>query len=190
LAEEIHADVIERARTDRFAFGELYDFYLPHVHAFCRAHTSSREDAEDMTAQTFERALAAIGRYELRGVPFSAWLLRIAANCLTDLYRRRGRARVDSLGDNPIPEPERGSPTPHSPAQMVERWEEAGRLLAHVVTLPPDQQEAVTLRYWQDRSVRDVAQRMDRSEAAVRQLIHRAIKGLRLRLDREATADA
>lgn len=190
MAEEIHPDVIERARTDRGAFGDLYDFYLPRVHAFCRAHTENREDAEDMTAQTFERALAAIQRYEMRGVPFSAWLLRIAANVISDLHRRRGRATVVTLGDNPIPEPARTANHASLPAVMVEQWEEAGRLLAHVATLPADQQEAVTLRYWQDRSVPDVAHRMHRSEAAVRQLLHRAVKGLRLRLEQEATGNA
>jgi RNA polymerase sigma-70 factor, ECF subfamily len=190
LAEEIEPAVIQRARTDRTAFGDLYDFYLPHVHAFCHAHTPTREDAEDMTAQTFERALAAIGRYENRGVPFSAWLLRIAANAIADLYRRRGRAPLVLLGDNPIPEAALGSASTNLTDVLVERWEDAGRLLAHVATLPPDQQEAVTLRYMRDQSVHEIARRMDRSDAAVRQLLSRAVRGLRLRLKQEGTGNA
>lgn len=190
MPEEADPRLIERARRDSAAFGDLYDLYLPRVHAFCRAHSDSREEAEDVTAQTFERALASINRFEARGVPFSAWLFRIAGNLIVDRHRRRGRALVINLGEAPIPEHRMPTRTEDIPAVMVERWEEAGWLQSHVATLPPDQQEAVVLRYWQDRSIPDVADRMGRSQQAVRQLLHRAIKGLRLRLDEEATGHA
>jgi RNA polymerase sigma-70 factor, ECF subfamily len=188
--EEATPELIERAKGDRQAFGEIYDLYAARVHAFCRAHSTGREEAEDMTAQTFERALVAIRRYEHRGRPFSAWLLRIAGNLVVDRYRRRGGVHLTYLGTDPIPEPLHGHGEGDVPSRLVEQWEEAGRLLAHVATLPPDQQQAITLRYWEDRSVPDVAARMGRSEGAVRQLLHRAVKSLRICLEHEALGHA
>jgi RNA polymerase sigma-70 factor (ECF subfamily) len=188
--EEATPELIERAKGDRQAFGQIYDLYVSRVHAFCRAHAAGREEAEDMTAQTFERALVAIARYQHRGRPFSAWLLRIAGNLVVDRYRRRGGVRLTYLGTDPIPEPLHGYAESDLPSRLVEQWEEAGRLLAHVATLPIDQQQAITLRYWEDRSVPDVAARMGRSEGAVRQLLHRGVKSLRICLEREALGHA
>jgi RNA polymerase sigma-70 factor (ECF subfamily) len=143
-----------------------------------------------MTAQTFERALVAIARYEHRGRPFSSWLLRIAGNLVVDRYRRRGGVHLTYLGTDPIPEPLHGHAEGDLPSRLVEQWEEAGRLLAHVAALPADQRQAITLRYWEDRSVPDVASRMGRSEGAVRQLLHRGIKSLRVCLESEALGHA
>src|SRR5436309_2066983 len=94
---QISSDVVERARHDRAAFGEIYDHYLPRVYAFCRLYSASEEDAEDLTAQTFEQALRAIQRYDQRGLPLSAWLLRIAANAAKDRSRRSGNRLVHAV---------------------------------------------------------------------------------------------
>jgi hypothetical protein len=80
MRSEAEPALIAQARHDRAAFAALYDLYVTRVYAFCAVHSTSREDAEDLTAQTFERALHAISHYEERGQPFSAWLLRIAAH--------------------------------------------------------------------------------------------------------------
>lgn len=181
--EEADSDLIERARHDREAFGLVYDRYLPRVLAFCRAHSANQEEAEDLTAQTFERALVAIDRYQARGIPFSAWLLRIAANLAIDRSRRQ--RPVTNLGDDPVPERGVERRDENLPATLVEQWERAGWLLSHVDTLPADQREAINLRYWHDQSVATVAARMGRSEGAVRQLLHRGVVALRLRVEGE-----
>jgi len=186
--KEADAHLILRARHDRAAFGEIYDIYLPPVLAFCRAHSTDLDEAEDMTAQTFERALMAIGRYESRGIPFSAWLLRIAANLVIDRSRRQ--KPVINAGDDPLPEGGIERRSENVPATLVEQWERAGWLLSHVASLPSDQQQAINLRYWEDQSVATVAERMGRTEAAVRQLLHRAIVALRLRVEGEMAANA
>jgi len=185
--KEADDDLVLRARHDRAAFGELYDHYLPRVLAFCRAHVAGPDEAEDVTAQTFERALTAISRYEPRGIPFSAWLLRIAANLVVDQSRRRKPAT--NLGDDPLPEYGVERRSENVPATLVEEWERAGWLLSHVAVLPPDQQEAINLRYWEDQSVATVAARMGRTEAAARQLLHRAIVTLRLRVEGEVAGN-
>lgn len=185
--EEADASLIERAKRDRSAFAELYRVYLPRIHAFCRAHCESSEEAEDMTAQTFEHALRALPRYEVRGVPFSSWLFRIAANLVTDRGRRSGR--VLHLGDDPIPEFGIERHHENLPAVTVERWERVGWLLERIATLPPDQQQAIQLRFWDDRTVTDVAARMGRSDGAAKQLLRRALNSLRVEMDREGAAN-
>ena len=167
-------ELIARARHDRGAFGELYDLYLPRVYGFCRKYSRTREEAEDRTAETFERALAAIGQYEYRNVPFSRWLLRIARNVVLN-HARRGDRLVglddpSSLldGDN-----------------HIDDWDEAHWLHLHIQTLPDDQQEVVRLRFYEDQPFREVATRMGRSEGAVKQLLRRALHGLHLQIERE-----
>jgi len=188
LAEADNA-LIARARHDRAAFAELYRFYVRRVYAFCRAHSRTQEEAEDLTAQTFERALAAIGRYEDRGSRFSSWLLRIAANAAVDRARRGGHdAPLDEetmAQDGEARQGQRQAGT----ARWVEDWEQATWIKAHVATLPEDQRRVVRLRFYEDRSFGDVATEMGRSEGAVKQLAQRALKALRARIDEEAVDD-
>jgi len=171
---EASLELITRAAHDRAAFGELYNMYLPRVYGFCRKYSQTREEGEDLTAETFERALAAIGRYEDRSVPLSRWLLRIAHNVIVN--RARSAGRTSELGD---------------PAFLVsgeshlDGWEEAHWLRMHVQALPDDQQEVVRLRFYEDQRFQDVAMRMGRSEGAVKQLLRRALQGLHVQIQAE-----
>lgn len=198
MREEADPGLIERAKHDRAAFGALYDFYLHRVYRFSLGHTTSREEAEDITAQTFERALSALPRYEERGAPFSSWLLRIAANAVRDRARRSARYTLslpaDDAHDEQSMENAVRSAEP-GPEGWVERWERADVLRGRLAALPIDQQRAVQLRYYEDRAVLDIAALMGRSEGAVKQLLQRALKALRTQLQgssdgMEAWADA
>jgi RNA polymerase sigma-70 factor (ECF subfamily) len=178
MRAEASAELVTRARHDRAAFGDLYRMYAHRVYAFCLMHARGRhEHAEDMTAQTFERAFRAIGQYEERGKPFSRWLLCIASNCMAERIRRDGR--VILLGDEALPTDELADALDTDPNEMVDLWEQADLLQKHMDTLSPDQREALRLRFYDDLTVRDVAAGMGRSEDATRQLLHRAIVALR-----------
>lgn len=173
---EAGADLIERARTDRAAFGEIYDIYLQRVYAFCWSYSATREAAEDLAAQTFERALGAIARYEDRGAPFSSWLLRIAANLARD--RARSPVRETSGEDGDIVDERPDEAEDADPATRAARWERAAWLRAHIETLPPDQQRAIQLRFWDDLPWAEVGAALGRSEDAAKQLMRRALKAL------------
>ena len=177
--------LVAQARTDRAAFGQIYDLYVRRVYAFCTLGGRSREEAEDLTAQTFERALRAIDRYEERGAPFSAWLLRIAAHVVAD------RARRAELLDATVPlddDDDDGAGDDGAP-DWAEEWELATWLRGHLAALPEDQRRVVWLRYYEDRSFGDVAVRMERSENAVKQLLRRALAALRAGLHEETMGD-
>ena len=174
MRREAPGELIARARENPDAFGELYDLYLARVYAFCRKYAASSEEAEDLTAHTFERALRAIGQYQDRGAPFSAWLLRIASHAIIDRSRRAGSTPLldgdmARLRDESFPR----------------RWEDAYWMRVHVEALPRDQREAIRLRFYEDQRIQDVAQRMGRSDGAVKQLLRRALRALHVQIEAE-----
>ena len=188
--QEAAPELIARARHDRAAFAALYDLYVTRVYAFCAVHSGTREEAEDLTAQTFERALSAIGRYEERGAPFSAWLLRIAANAAINRARRPAAIPLSSVGT--ASEGDAGT-TPEvedtRAEGWVEEWERADWIEEHLAALSADGQRVVRLRFYDDLSFDDVAARMDRSEGAVKQLLRRTLTALRGRIHEEGRRD-
>ena len=166
--------LIRRARTDPRAFGELYEAHVDAVYRLAWGRVRHHAEAEDITAQTFLRALENLGQYQPRGKPFRAWLFRIAGNLIHD----RGR-RVERDQRNARPEALPGRPDLTDP----EAWLADADLVAQVgvalTTLPLEQQRVVILRVSQGRSTRETARVLGRSEAATKQLLHRAITALR-----------
>ncbi len=174
-------ELVEAARVSREAFGELYDRYVARIYRYAYARTGSHQDAEDLTSETFRRALEHIGSYRWEGVAFGAWLHRIAANLAIERHRR---ARIGE----PLDEVLGLADGDLRPEEVVEAREEAGLLWAAVETLPPDQRRVVVLRFSHGLRGKEIAQKMGRSEGAVKQLLFRAMVALRARL-RPASAE-
>jgi RNA polymerase sigma-70 factor (ECF subfamily) len=175
LARE--AALVARSLADPDAFGELYDRYVLRVYRFAFRRLGSHAEAEEITAQTFHRAFEALGRFEWRGVPFGAWLFRIAHNAVID-RRRAGAAPVslDGIGEDGFEPPDAGAVTPE---EALLAQEELGAAWEAVARLPALQRQAVTLRFGRDLSHAEVGAIIGRSEAATKQLVYRAIKTLR-----------
>jgi RNA polymerase sigma-70 factor (ECF subfamily) len=158
--------LIEAAQADPARFVEVYDRYVDLVYAFASRRAGSRAVAEDITSEVFQQALANLARFEWRGVPFAAWLYRIAANALADHWRRQGR--------------EVHQPAPDLPNERDhEELERRVSLFQLVDRLPDLQRRVIEMRFVEDKSVRDVAAALDRSEGAVKQLQLRALENLR-----------
>ena len=162
--------LIQASQRDPRRFGQLYERYFDRVHAFALARTGNRTAAEDVTADTFRQAFQHLSNFQWRGVPFSAWLFRIAANAATDL--RQKSARETALNDMPD-EPS------NSWEEAFLEVEERVRVFEHVKRLPRDQLQVIVLRFGQERTIREIAQAMGRSEGAVKQLQFRALHRLR-----------
>lgn len=183
MRTEADAALVERAvHHDTAALSAIFDLYAGRVYAFCLTATRQHEDAEDLTALTFEQALRAIDRYCDRGVPLSAWLLRIAANAIAERGRHLKLEHAILVNNGML----RGySGVGYEDAGLdvcIERWERANWLQQQVAALAEDQRTVVRLRYWDDLSFAEIAARMHRSEAATRKLLYRAIETLRVRL--------
>jgi RNA polymerase sigma-70 factor, ECF subfamily len=163
--------LIEAAQSDPSRFAELYESNFHRVYAFVARRVGSREEAQDVTAEVFHQALRNLGRFQWRGVPFAAWLLRIAANALADRWQRAGRT-IEVQAD----EAEIDNGTGHTDAAEVER---RAMLFELVDRLPADQRLVIQRRFVDQKSVREIAQELGRSEGAVKQLQFRALETLR-----------
>ena len=160
---------IEDAQRDPSRFGELYEENFYRVYAYIARRVRGRHEAEDLTADVFREALAGLGRFEWRGVPFVAWLLRIASRAVADHYKRSGRE-----SGQPVVELERIVP------QEIERHVILFQL---VDRLPDAQARVIRLRFVEQKSIKEIAQVLGRSEGAVKQLQLRAIENLRAQLE-------
>lgn len=158
--------LIEAAQKDPSRFAELYESNFNRVYAYIVRRVGDRDAAQDLASEVFHQALANIRSFEWRGVPFAAWLFRIAANAVAD--RRQNAARHPA---DPAPEaPDEGIP---------EEIERHAMLFELVDRLPADQRRVVIRRFVEQRSIREIAQELHRSEGAVKQLQFRALENLR-----------
>ena len=161
-----------RAAEDREAFAELYVRHRDAVFGYLRARSAADDDALELTAVTFERALVAIDRYRRRGAGFRAWLLRIARNAAVDEGRRRQRA---SIGLRPVVDVDAGP----RPDEAAVRADERRRLRVAIAGLPEPQRDALGLRFGAGLTAREIGAVIHKGEAATQKLIERAIDRLR-----------
>lgn len=159
---------IEAAKQDPTRFAELYENNFHRVYAFIARRVRDRAEAEDLTAEVFHQALSNLGRFEWRGIPFAAWLLRIAANTLADRWQRA--AKMHEIPADELELLEVGAD------QQVER---RAMLFQLVERLPDDQRLVIVRRFVEQKSVKEIAQELGRSEGAVKQLQFRALESLR-----------
>jgi RNA polymerase sigma-70 factor (ECF subfamily) len=161
--------LIEAAQRDPRRFAELYELNFDRVYAFIARRVRNREEAEDLTSEVFHQALANLPRFEWRGVPFLAWLLRMAANAIVDRWHATSKEQVDPRLDA------------EDNAALAE-VEQRASLFQLVASLPPDQRRVILDRFVEQRTTREIAAALGRSEGAVKQLQFRAIENLRARI--------
>jgi RNA polymerase sigma-70 factor (ECF subfamily) len=163
---------------DADAFGELYERYATRVFRFLFAHLSNRMDAEDLVGDVFLRVWRALPNYQEQGVPFLAFLFRIARNALIDHYRKAGKSKQDvSIEDITI---EDGDPGPGDTVITNLEHEQLRQTLGQ---LREDYRTVLVLRFLSELSPDETAEVMDRSAGAVRVLQHRALAALRKLMD-------
>jgi RNA polymerase sigma-70 factor (ECF subfamily) len=158
--------LVEAAQKDPSRFADLYEAHFERVYAYAVRRLRDRTEAEDLTSEVFQQALAHLPRFEWRGVPFAAWLLKIAANAIADRFERRAR--------------EQGTPLPEARVELgLEEIEDQARLFRLVLRLPEDQRRAIQMRFVEQRPIREIAAALGRSEGAAKQLQFRALEKLR-----------
>lgn len=165
--------LVERAKQDQDALGELYERYVDRIYNYLYYRTGNVHDAEDLTARVFVRAVRHIGNYEDRGAPFSAWLYSIARNMLSNWYRDRSKHKV--LPIESIAQHSSGD----GPERRTEQSEDRDALLAAIRRLPADRQELLVLKYVEQLPNAEIGQLMGRSEGAIKALYHRTLLSLR-----------
>jgi RNA polymerase sigma-70 factor (ECF subfamily) len=170
-AEEVR--LIRKAQRNRQAFGELYERYLRKIYTYIYYRTGNHEDAEDLTSRVFQKAYLHLPTYEHQGLPFSAWLYRIAHNMVANWYRDQSRRKVVGLDEGPRHSVE------EDPDERMDHSAEREQLLKIVRRLPPERQQIIILKFAEGYSNAEIGDMIGRSEGAVKSLYHRTLLVLR-----------
>lgn len=166
--------LVEQAKTDPDAFGKLYELYVEKIYSYIYYRIGNHHDAEDLTAKVFHRALNHIGSYNNKGVPFAAWLYRIAHNLVANWHRDHSRRQVVALEQ--ITLTDNGHDMPQ---RVAERNNEREILLEAIQKLPAERQKLLTLKFIEKMSNAEIGRIMGRSEGAIKSLYHRTLVSLK-----------
>ncbi|MBC7263310.1 MAG: sigma-70 family RNA polymerase sigma factor [Chloroflexi bacterium] len=172
--------LVERAKQDPSAFGILYELHVDKIYNYIYQRTGNQRDAEDLTARTFYRALANIRYYVPRGVPFSAWLYRIAHNLVANWHRDRSRRKVVCLDDLVTADGEGDGLE-----GVLQNQEQEAALRRAIRRLSPERQQLLILKFSEGLSNAEIGAIMGRSEGAIKSLYHRTLVALREELQNE-----
>ncbi|MCB0065039.1 MAG: sigma-70 family RNA polymerase sigma factor [Caldilineaceae bacterium] len=176
IAEE--AILVAQAKDDPAAFGILYERYIDRVYAYIYHRVGNAQDTEDLTARTFYRALDKLHTYEDRGLPFSAWLFRIAHNLVANWHRDRSRRRflsLDKLWSH--------SSETDRPEEQVEEEERHEALWDAINELPDDRRNLLLYKFSSRLSNLEIGEMMNKSESAIKSLYFRTLATLRKELE-------
>ena len=166
--------LVELARTgDKDAFGLLYDHYQASVYRFLYYRTRSQVLAEDLTSETFFRALRSMNNFRWQGKDFGAWLMTIARNLTTDHFKA-GRTRLEMTTEDMTPHDD----ATEGPESAVLAGLTNEVLLKALTELPTEQRECLIMRFLQGLSIAETALALDRSDGAVKQLQLRGVRNL------------
>jgi RNA polymerase sigma-70 factor (ECF subfamily) len=169
---EADRELVERAKQDPNAFGELYDRYFQQIYRFVYSRCRDQSAAEDVTSEVFMKALRSLPRYQDTGRPFTAWLYQIAVNAIADRYRSAKVTHdLDDFRDISAPGP--------SLDDLAAQRDELRRIWGVVEALPGPQKIAMVLKFQEDMKIEDIAIAMDKSPGAVKLLIHRGVGRVR-----------
>jgi RNA polymerase sigma-70 factor, ECF subfamily len=167
--------LVEAAQKDPACFAELYENNFERVYAYIVRRVRDRAETEDLTSEVFHQALANLKRFEWRGIPFAAWLYRIAANLISDRWQRSGREKIAD-------EPDEIESVAANSGEF-EEVERRATLFRLVEMLPEEQRKVVVLRFVEEKSIKEVARAIRKTEGAVKQLQFRALTALRARME-------
>jgi RNA polymerase sigma-70 factor (ECF subfamily) len=178
--EEIRAEalLVEQARHEPSAFGVLYERYVDRIYGYIYHRVGNVQEAEDLTARTFYRALDNLDSYEDRGAPFAAWLFRIAHNLMANWHRDRSRRRflsLDRLWAH--------SAEDDSPEEKVEQEENQEALWSAINRLPEERRNLLLWKFGSQMSNLEIGELMNKSESAIKSLYFRTLAALRQDLE-------
>lgn len=175
MSNPINEDqLIEQAKTDPEAFGQLYELYVDKIYNYIYYRLGNQHEAEDLTAKVFYRALNHIVHYNNKGVPFAAWLYRIAHNLVVNWRRDNQRRQMVALEHLDL-----SGDRHENPHHAVEQSNEREILLAAIQRLPRERQELLMLKFVERLSNAEIGQVMGRSEGAIKSLYHRTLVSLK-----------
>lgn len=183
--------LVDGARADAAAFGELYDFYLPRIYGFIARRVEDRSVAEDLTATTFERALGAVRRDDFRNASFGGFLYRVAANAVIDHARRARRTIPLGVRASDLDQGDDGSAAEAISDEAASRAFAAAidrdTLRRAMLDLPEAHRRVIVLKYFDGLEVDELCAALGCSRQTFAVKLHRALRALRGAMDRQAS---
>lgn len=176
--------LVEAAKTNASAFGELYDLYYPKIFNYILRRTSDFELSQDITADVFIKALDRIHKFTWRGLPFSAWLYRVASNEIADHFRAKHTKTVslevlmEEQGFEPVDDTDIEAELIEAQAEMA-RHTQFIAVQKRLKALPSKYQEALSLRYFEKKSIAEISIIMNKRPGTIKSLLSRGTKKLR-----------
>lgn len=169
---EEESKLIKRAQAgDNEAFGQLYDSYFNPIYRFIYYKVFSKETTEDLTSDTFMKALNRIGSYKMDKGRFNSWLYQIARNTVIDYYRtRKEDVDLDDVFD--VPHDDRT-------VEQLDALTNLASVEAYLKALPARQREIITLRIWEEKSFKEIADILGGTENSIKMAFSRSIRQLR-----------
>lgn len=172
--------LIEQAKRDADAFGVLYERYVGKIYSYVYYRTGNEHDAEDLTARVFVRALKRLPSYTDRGLPFSAWLYRIAHNLVANWHRDQSRRKIVPLDEYIV-----NGRQSEAPEYAAENRQEEAFLLETIRHLPAERQQLLVLKFIEHLSNAEIGAVLNRSEGAIKSLYHRTLLTLREDIEKQ-----
>ena len=178
---EQEKELVERAKGDTDAFGELYDLYYSEIFGYVLRRTASIEIAQDVTSEVFFKALKNLGQFRWRDIPFSSWLYRIATNEIANHFRKSKpwQLSLEEVSNSiSISNPSAETELIEAEAEL-KRHEEFLALHENISRLSVKYQEVITLRFFEDKQVKQIGEILGKREGTVKSLLHRGLEKLR-----------
>ena len=178
---EEQRQLVEKAKNDMLAFGELYEQYYSPILGYILRRTGRWEIAQDITSEVFYKALNNLHQFRWRDVPFSSWLYRIAGNEVVNYFRNNhNHSSLDNISDS-ISDPDSTVENEIIEAEAeIKRHEDYLALHESISKLPAKYQEVITLRYFEHKQLREISLIMGKREGTIKSLLHRGIERLRV----------
>jgi RNA polymerase sigma-70 factor, ECF subfamily len=184
MTQEEEQLIVKEAKTNNESFVKLYDYYYPKILGYCFRRTLDLNLSKDLTSETFLKAFIGIGKYQWRGIPFSSWLFRIASNEMNMLDRKK-KYSPDSLTSLK----ESGVFEIADETSLIEEKNELEKQLQQskdfiniqqkLLLLPIKYQEAIALKYFEEKSIKEVAEILEKKEGTIKSLLSRGIEKLK-----------
>ena len=182
LAEE--KKLVRQAQKAPDAFAKLYDQYYPKIFGYVLRRTANLEAAEDITSETFLKALGKLWQFRWRNVPFSSWLYRIATNEINQYFRKSEYKKSISMEE--LQEQGFELISPHDPeSELIEAQEKLKQyqdfleIQEKIVGLPAKYQEVIALRFFEQKQIKEITEILGKKEGTIKSLLHRAVEKLR-----------
>ncbi len=175
---EEEKELIGRAKKEPEAFGLLYDQYYPAVFGYVLKRVANIDSAKDIVSETFFKALKNIWRFKWKNIPFSFWLFRLASNEIVNFFRKNKKAVSLDL----IIEPTAKGDLLNEIIQAQEELERHRDFLAiqkNISQLPDKYQEVIALRFFEEKSLKEIGQILGKKEGTVKSLLYRGLDALR-----------